>query len=216
VKTLLRHISLGLIVTFLGAGYSQNLSLTSIGMSPANSVRLKWNWGTSKPSDNYSYTLFQWDNALSIWQTTSTKCNDTIRVLNVYPDIAVSNTLANWMHDPTIGFGKILVTPVSITNFNNNPDSYLKNGSGEYKYDVIMFGSCDVNNGLDLNPASSTAVRNFLTAGRGVLFGHDTQTSHNAPYFPPSSGGKPNFNSLKDKTNLDIDQSDDIWRCGQK
>jgi len=196
MKLLLRHIILGVVLAFSVAGYSQNLSLSSINMSPANSVRLKWTWTPSKPSGNYSYTLFQWDNALSIWQSASTKCNDTIRVLNVYPDVAGSNVLKTWMDDPAIGFGKILVTSVSLANFNGNPNGYLKDGNGNYKYDVIMFGSWDSNNHIDINSTSANAVRTFLDAGRGVLFGHDTQCQLFS-----------NFSSLRDKTNLDIDMS---------
>ena len=114
-------------------------------------------------------------------------------MLNVYPDIAGSDALKTWMNDPAIGFGRILVTPVSISNFNGNPNFYLKNVSGNYQYDVIMFGSWDANNNVDINLFATAAVRSFLDAGRGVLFGHDTQC-----YLSP------NFSSLKDKTNLNL------------
>jgi len=183
------------------------LNLYSTGISSDGFIILEWQW-LMPPMETYGYTLFQWDTIIG-WQSTSTNCDNTIQVLNVYPDIASSNTLANWMHDPAVGLGKILVTPVTITNFNNNPDNYLKNETGEYQYDVIMFGSWDANNNRDLTPTSAIAVRNFLNSGRGVLFGHDTQTSL------VQSGSQPNFNSLKDKTNLDIDQNDErrnIWR----
>ncbi|MCL2132129.1 MAG: hypothetical protein FWH36_06745, partial [Lentimicrobiaceae bacterium] len=157
-------------VLTLAAGYGQNsLLLSSSNGFSSNYVQLHWTWTPSKPAGNYSFTLFQWDNALGDWQSTSVKCDDTIRVLNVYPDIAGSNTLKTWMDDPSIGFGKILVTSVSITNFNNNPDSYLKNGSGEYIYDVIAFGFYNANNNKDLSPSATVAVRAFLDAGRGVL-----------------------------------------------
>ena len=155
-------------------------------------IILNWEWITP-PADSYGFTLFQWDSTLAEWQTTSTNYDKTIQVLNVYPNIAGSNTLATWMHDTTIGLGRIIVTPVTIANFNANPDSYLKNASGEYQYDAVMFGSWDANNSQDLNATSSTAVRNYLNSGRGVLFGHDTQY-----------GGHPYFASLADKTNMHI------------
>jgi len=85
-------------------------------------INLEWQWLTP-PTQTYGYTLFQWDNALKIWQSTSTNCDKAIKVLNVYPDLPASNTLKTWMDDPAVGLGKINVTPVSITNFNNNPTS---------------------------------------------------------------------------------------------
>jgi|GEM_PF-729688 len=171
------------------------LILSSTGFTSANCVQLQWDWSPFTPAGNYGFTLYQWDNVLGDWQTTSTNYDRTIKVLNVYPNIAASNTLQTWMHDPAIGLGKINVTPVTITNFNANPNSYLKNASGEYQYDVIMFGSWDYNNHIDLTSVSAIAVRNFLNSGRGVLFGHDTQT-----YLD----NKINFCSLADKTNLHL------------
>jgi hypothetical protein len=216
MKTQTKSINLVLMTllffVFSVVGQGQNLVLSSTNVAPANYIHLQWTWTPSQPSATYGFTLFQWDDVLANWQSTSIKCNDTIRVLNVYPNVAGSNTLATWMHNPAIGFGKILVTSVSITNFNNNPDSYLKDASGNYKYDVIMFGSWDANNLLDINLSAATAVRFFLDAGHGVLFGHDTQTSN-----PINSSGSrcTNFISLSDKTNLDIDPTNHrpyLWR----
>jgi len=174
-------------------------------------IQLEWNWNSPPPSSaTYGYTLYQWNEITGIWQSSSTNYDKTIRVLNVYPDLAASNSLQDWMDDPNIGLGKILVTPVSITAFNANPDNYLKNGSGDYIYDVIMFGSWDSNNFLDLNATSANVVRAFLDSGRGVLFGHDTQANGDLCV-------QPHFSSLSDKTNLDIDLIIDrryLWRGG--
>ena len=189
------------------------VDLYSKGVSSDNCLQLEWRWGNFiHPTDKYSFTLYQWDAALNEWQTTSTNYGRIIKVLNVYPDIAGSNTLKTWMDDPAIGLGQIQVTPIDITSFNANPDSYLKNGSGQYVYDVIMFGTWDANNILDLTPSSALAVRNFLNSGRGGLFGHDTQGSYQG-----SPNRQANFVSLRDKTNLDIDPNDDrqsTWRGG--
>ena len=199
-----RALLLFLFSVFLLRGYAQPLVLSSTNVASANNIRLHWTWTPSKPSATYGFTLYQWDDVLGDWQSTSIKCNDTIRVLNVFPDIAASNTLKTWMDDPAIGFGKIVVMPVPISNFNSNPDSYLKDGSGVYIYDVIMFGSRDQNYQKDISVAAAVAVRTFLDAGRGVLFGHDTQTS-----LFDNANGRPNFVSLRDKTKLDIEPFDE-------
>jgi len=207
-KLILKPFITGVLVfamlgVFSARAQSTCLNLFSTGNSSDGFINLEWQW-LIPPTETYGYVLYQWDNALNIWQSTSTHCDKEIKVLNVYPDLPASNTLKTWMEDPAVGLGKINVTPVTITNFNINPDSYLKNGSGQYQYDVIMFGSWDGNYGKDLTPISATAVRNFLNSGRGVLFGHDTKRMI-----------WPNFASLKDKTNLDIDQNGDrpeIWR----
>jgi len=189
------------------------LNLFATGNSSETCIHLLWQWKSSTLMNKYGYTLYQWNGDMNEWQSTSTNYDKTIHVLNVYPDIATSNTLQTWMQDPDIGLGKIIVTPVTINNFNSNPDSYLKDASGRYQYDVIMFGSWDRNNYCDLSLVSADAVKTFLNSGRGVLFGHDTQTSL-------SDGGKKiNFISLSDKTKLDIDPSDDrrnLWRSSTK
>jgi len=177
--------------------------LYTTGISSEGCIELEWQWLLPAPAGIYEFTLYQWDEVLRNWQTVSTNYDKTIQVLNVYPNVAGSNTLQTWMHDPAIGLGKIIVTPVTLTNFNANPDLYLKSG-GEYIYDVIMFGSWDGNDARDLNSASAAAVRSFLNSGRGVLFGHDTQRSA-APYFA----------SLSDKTNLHI-VNDQLYRRGSE
>ena len=180
-----------------------SLHLNSTGISSEGCIKLGWQWLPTPPSGTYGYTLYQWD-SIAGWQSTSTNYDKEIRVLNVYPDIEDSNTLKEWMDNDEIGFGKIQVTPVKITDFNNNPDSYLKNESGQYQYDVIMFGSWDSNNSKDLTPVSAVAVEDFLKSGRGVLFGHDTQRRAHDP----------NFISLADYINLHIDNAADKYFRG--
>ena len=184
-------------------GQNNCINLYSKSISSDGFIMLEWQW-LVPPTATYGYTLFQWDEIVG-WQSISTNCDKIIQVLNVYPDNEESNTLAGWMHDPDIGLGKILVTPVTITNFNSNPNSYLKNESGVYQYDVIMFGSWDGNNNKDLTPNSAAAVRNFLNSGRGTLFGHDTQ------YLNGNSSLNPNFSSLTDKTNLHVSSSGNLY-----
>lgn len=217
MKLKLTLVSLSLLLPLVSIG--QTLKLKNTDVAPQNYIKLDWYWDPSAPAGTYGFTLYQWDNSLSTWQTTSTNYDKTIKVLNVYPD--VGNNLEQWMEVDEIevvengvtkrvkvGRGKIDVTPMTITNFNANPNGELKDGLGNYKYDVIMFGSWDSNNGKDLNATSAAAVRAFLDSGRGVLFGHDTQfTNH------------PHFVSLADKTNLNIHPTDargTIWRGSTK
>lgn len=128
------------------------------------------------------YKLFQSEDG-SNWENRSLSYGKGIKVLNVYPDIAGSNTLKGWMDGLGLkasdNTNLIQVTPVTITNFNANPDSYLKNGLGEYQYDVVMFGSWDCNNFKILNTTAYQATRAFVNSGRGALFGHDTIAQHN-------------------------------------
>ena len=113
--------------------------------------------------------------------TTITKIN----VLNVYPDIEGSDSLKSWMD--SYGQGKISVTPVKITDFNNNPDSYLKS-NGSYKYDVLVFGFWDSNYGKDLSTTARDATENFIKTGRSVIFGHDTlaMVTYNSNLYHPN------------------------------
>ena len=69
--------------------------------------------------------------------------------------------------------------------FNQNPNTYLKNADGTYKYDVIMFGSLDSNGKRDLSTTSLNATKEFIDSGKGVLFGHDTVSQwQNRANFP--------------------------------
>ena len=123
------------------------------------------------------YKLYQSEDGTT-WNNRSLSYGKSIKVLNVYPDRAESNTLKGWMeglnlHAPD-GTDLIQVTPVTISNYNLNPNSHLQNASGEYQYDVIMFGSWDSNNARDISQSAAEATINFIDSGRGVLFGHDT------------------------------------------
>ncbi|MBO1308806.1 hypothetical protein JZO70_21720 [Enterococcus sp. 669A] len=147
-----------------------------------NSTDVKKNYADLDwdPQDNLTqagYRLFQSEDGEN-WENRSILYGKSIRVLNVYPDISESNTLKNWMDSlnlqATDGTNLIQVTPLSINEYNNDPDHYLQNSSGEYLYDVIMFGTWDGNNSRDISTQSAEATIRFLSSGRGVLLGHDT------------------------------------------
>ena len=143
-------------------------------------------WTNSNINDKFFYKLFQKDQETSEWQQVSTNYEKEVKVLNIYPN--AGNQLKTWMQN--YGKGLIKVDEVRISDYNNNPDLYLIDSkTGLYKYDVIMFGSWDSNNGWDLSYTASVATEKFIQSGRGVLFGHDTLCDNSGAYHP-------NFNRL--------------------
>ena len=163
-----------------------------------SSVDLNWDPLPDYQPWNYQLELATGDNNTP--QTIPSK--STVKVLNVYPDgtdkgtetytdkngnqqtLYKSELLKEWMEAPNPespnGYGKglISVDPVNISTFNADPDSYLKNSDGTYKYDVVMFGSWDGNGTYskqsDLSDSAESSMETFLKSGRGVLLGHDT------------------------------------------
>jgi len=195
------------VYTYSASGLSTNLTCGILKLTSDNSdecVQLSWNWLDPAPTGNYSYTLYQWDEILNDWQTTSTKYDKTIKVLNVYP-IDGSDQLYEWVNDPAIGLGKIDVYAMLLSDFNASPALSLNHGSSSYYYDVVMFGSWDYNGTIDLSNNAVDAIKDFLNSGHGVLFGHDTQYD-----------GLPNFASLSNYTNLDIRTTNPPGNRGSK
>ncbi len=158
--------------------------------------------GMADPARPYTYRMWQskknengtWSN----WETRSPVDVDardgSVRVLNVAPNAASTAYLKNWMgmaatdYDgtaTTVGRGIIQVDAIEISQYNSNPNAYLKNADGTYKYNVLMFGTYDANANQDLNAASQQATLEFAQAGGGIMFGHDTVTNgvSGHPYF---------------------------------
>ncbi|PJI08992.1 MULTISPECIES: Ig-like domain-containing protein [Clostridium] len=138
-------------------------------------------WGISGMSQSYSYKLYSKKSTENEFQSIPCKGTDTdkVNVLNVYPD--VGNNLKGWMEnsnsEDSNGYGRgiIKVDGVSIDDFNANPQNYLKkDNNNDWNYDVVMFGSWDLNNSKDMNATSENVVESFIKSGRGVLCGHDT------------------------------------------
>ncbi|WP_430597597.1 hypothetical protein [Enterococcus sp. AZ177] len=148
-------------------------------------------WDSVKDLSKSGYQLYQSEDGNS-WSVRSLNYGKPIKVLNIYPDIAGSNTLKSWMDGLNLknssGEKLINVKAVSQNNYGTNPNGYLKDAKGEFQYDVIMFGSWDYNNHLDISVTAKNATQEFIDSGRGVLFGHDTIT--------PNDRGHTNFNSF--------------------
>ena len=137
-----------------------------------NYINLSWN--APDTINKWSYRLYQKTEGETEFETVSTKYNKPVKVLNIYP--GVGDNLQQWMNN--YGKGLISVDKVDIGFFNNNPIAYLTDNNGNYKYDVLMFGSWDGNNLKDLSDTSYLEVEKFIQSGRGVLFGHDTIYSY--------------------------------------
>ena len=148
-------------------------------------------WTNTDVNSKYYYRLFQKNENQANWMQVSTNYGKSVKVLNIYP-VGGSNQLKGWMENANSeepnGYGKglISVDEVTLSQFNSNPNAFLKDSKGDYKYDVIMFGSWDSNGGkgYDLNTNSSNAVEQFIKAGRGVLFGHDVICAVSGAYHP--------------------------------
>lgn len=97
-----------------------------------------------------------------------------LRLLQVYPADIVKNQMYDWM--VTQGYGRGIIKPdqVQIENFSANPEYYMQNSNGTWKYDVILFGTCDANNYKDISESAYNLVDEFLRTGHGCVFGHDT------------------------------------------
>ncbi|MBQ9298238.1 MAG: VWA domain-containing protein [Clostridia bacterium] len=121
-----------------------------------------------------------------------------------------SASLKKWMEEANseqpkgYGQGLISVDVVSIDEYNNDPDKYLKDSNGKYQYDVIMFGTWDCNGKRDLNQKSVDATRAFINTGRGVLYGHDVITNHDDNSKGDLSCNHIYFNQLQDTANTKV------------
>ncbi len=164
-----------------------------------NRIDFSWNDISSEESP-YEYQILRCDND-RIWNSQSMwDGKEKINVLNVYP---AEPYLEKWMteqlegEDTSAGKGLIDITSVYFGDFNDDPGKYMYDESGNFKYDVIFFGSADCNGGFDLNEKSYAAAQKFADSGRGILFGCDTICDS-----PRSSCSHPYFNDFASDTGL--------------
>lgn len=122
-----------------------------------------------------------------------------VRLLQIYPIDAAASQLKVWMENNGYGKGIIKVDSVYIDTFNANPYGYLKDSNGNWRYDVLLFGTWDCNNHKDISDSAYNAVSQFINAGRGVIFGHDTICHFNA-----SPATHKNFEKFKNLLDLTI------------
>lgn len=184
------------------------IELTVITDESNNSAKLTW---TNPNTGSFDYTIKRGVNKSDIEDFTQIFAlpENPIQVLNVSPvDPNGKNkdkwdTLSQWMK--SYGKDLIEVNTVYIENFNkeNGTDSYKeqlkKETNGDYKYDIIFFGTWDSNNSKDLSANSAKAVEEFIKDKHSVIFGHDTIANIG------SSGSlyHPNFVSLQKYVNIE-------------
>jgi len=178
-----------------------NPVLTAQVNDKRDSIHLEWSL-TDKT--NKQFRVFQKKPGDTEYQSismTNFSATKQVRVLNIYPDsknmpvpgktkfttwdgetltLPNSALLKKWMEEPNKehakGYGKGLmeVTPISVDAFNVDPRGTLIDSKGEYKYDVIMYGSWDDCSYHPINAEGYKAIHDFLKSGRGYLGGHDT------------------------------------------
>lgn len=132
---------------------------------------------------------------------------EVVNVLNIYPRSKSKDYLKNWMNtivdsetNETVGMGLFNIDTVYIDDYNSNPDIYLRDDSGNYKYDVLFFGSSDSNGFKDLSEISMESTREYIESERGVLFGHDTVCLVGTEYHP-------NFASFADDLGIIVNKN---------
>lgn len=142
---------------------------------------LSWN-DISDGDMRYRYRILE-QKAQGEWNTTTAwDGEEKVKVLNIYPCAAAENYLKEWMEgaldesEEAAGKGLFEIDAILLDAYNRDPDSYLKDAAGNYRYDVLMFGSYDSNDYKDLSEKGYLAARAFADAGGGILFGHDTVT----------------------------------------
>ncbi len=177
-------------------GNGFDLNMTDIQLDGQGIVTMDWDDidYTSNYSSNTKYFVVRKNLATNKWQLRGNYAQETIRVLNVYPNTTGSDGFKSWMDALNAENTNVNIqtTPVSFANFNANPSTYLKlDADGKYNYDVVVFGFWDSygSSSNDISTSTSAYLADFIEYGGGVLFGHDTvnlKGTHN------------NFNSLLD------------------
>jgi hypothetical protein len=139
------------------------------------------------------FEILDIDNSVTVERAKS------IKVLNIYPGVPSDGStytftnwkgetvtlpmtaqVKKWMEEPNdespkgYGQGLISIECVNIDDFNLNPDNYLKDSSGHYKYDTVYLGAWDSNNGKSYSNNAINAITQYINAGHGYISGHDT------------------------------------------
>ncbi|HDF4164079.1 hypothetical protein BGT96_15790 [Clostridioides difficile] len=147
----------------------QDIVLNTLVDKKENKVILDWN----DVEDVDYYKVYQKKNGMGDFEAMSSNNyakGKKVKVLNIYPTNLVKDTFKNWVTES--GQGLIDIDTVSNSNFNDNPDFYLKNENGEYKYDVIACGFDNITTFTSLPEKSVLAINEAKKNNIGVLLGH--------------------------------------------
>lgn len=96
------------------------------------------------------------------------------------------------------------ITQVSISDFNANADSVLKNGGSSFAYDLIYVGAADSNGNQDIATGTLGVLQNYMNAGNGFLVGHDA-FSNRAPNITRAMQGLANITPAFNLDTSDVD-----------
>lgn len=177
-------ICIGLIFCAKKYSFAQttfNLTATAKPAENSNRGAVDLDW-SSYSGENVIFKGYQKRDNAEEWSSISLMDYEQVKevkVLQIYPDTGAGQ-LKKWMetdndNGEVYGKGIIKVSDVSITDFNTNPSAYLKkDGSGQWNYDVIFFGTADRNGCRDLSQLSYNVVDQYIDDGYGCIFGHDT------------------------------------------
>ena len=192
VILIIAMLIIGNIVIFGSGAVNIILDANAIGDNTAELT-----WTNSDEVGLYNYRVLRSVEG-GAYQGLSATGNEKIKVLNIHPSVGEMLTFTSaldgqsytlpkaaslkiWMEQANVldvnGYGRGIITvdSVSLTDFNSNPSMYLnKDANGDYNYDVIMFGTWDSNNSEDLSSSSLEVTRQYMEAGGGTIFGHDT------------------------------------------
>ncbi|HBF6311758.1 TPA: DUF5011 domain-containing protein [Clostridioides difficile] len=146
----------------------QDIVLNTLVDKKENKVILDWN----DVEDVDYYKVYQKKNGMGDFEAMSSNNyakGKKVKVLNIYPTNLVKDTFKNWVTES--GQGLIDIDTVSNSNFNDNPDFYLKNENG-YKYDVVACGFANITTATSLPEKSVLAINEAKKNNVGVLLGH--------------------------------------------
>lgn len=158
------------IQTYVSAPFDIALAANSEGYG---SVSLDWSDYDYKDKN---FKVYKSDDGGITYETIGIDYTlvDKVKCLQIYPIADAASQLKTWMEINGYSKGIIKIDSVSIDAFNANPDAYLKDSNGNYKYDVVFFGTWDNNNGKDLSDIAATSTIAYIKTGRGCIIGHDT------------------------------------------
>ena len=187
---------------------NDNIILNAVSLVDENSINLNWN--VDNPTQPFNFKVMKKRADETEYSTLGMgEHKEKVTVLNFYPDdssipidtsfttwngeyvegLPRSAKLKRWMEEPnnedSKGYGKgvIEVIPISISEFNNSPNSFCVKNDDEYyvmcngenkKIDVIMIGNWD--DSMAISPISSEGVsilQSYIEDGGSVIFGHD-------------------------------------------
>ncbi|HDF2795446.1 TPA: DUF5011 domain-containing protein [Clostridioides difficile] len=147
----------------------QDIILNTLVDKKENKVILDWN---DIKGVSY-YKVYQKKNGVGDFEAMSSNNyakSKKVEVLNIYPTSSVKDTFKNWVTES--GQGLIDIDTVSNGDFNNNPDFYLKDENGEYKYDVVACGFANITTATSLPIKSVLAINEAKDNNIGILLGH--------------------------------------------